>query len=105
MLDRVLNVFTSQTTPVSSPVALGDGEPARITVSLVANGAATATIDIFGSLNAERGFAKIATFNLSTPSSGEDTLGYVTDYGWPYMKATLVSISGSGANVSMWLGF
>lgn len=105
MIELIHKIFDAQTTAKDSGVFCADNCGTCVfTGSLLADGVAHATIVVYGSLDRVRGFSEIATFDLDTTGPGEDTIGYIAEAGWPYVRASLTNITGSNPNVSLWMG-
>ena len=67
------------------------------------SGAGAAAISIQGSLDGEN-FIEIGTISLVLNGATVITDGFTTDSPWLYIRAKLNSISGTNAQVTVWLG-
>lgn len=83
-----------------------DGRPADCTyqASIVGTGAVTATIIIEGSNEGVGGnFLTIATFSLTGTTT--DSQGFVSQAKWAFTRARMTAISGTGAAVTVTMGW
>lgn len=100
---RLLNAVTAT---VTGDAQNTDGRPADCTyqASIAGTGAVTATVIIEGSNEGVSGnFMTIATFSLSGTTT--DSLGFVSQAKWAFVRARMTAITGTGAAVTVTMGF
>jgi hypothetical protein len=99
----LLSGVTTVSTGTARDIAhLTDIEDRYFTCKVVGTGAVTATVLVEVSNN-NTDFFTLATFTLSGTTSATD--GCVTEESWQYVRGRISAISGTGAAVTLTLGF
>lgn len=100
----VATLLNAVTTNQTSAAAAVPASRRAIQASISGTGAVSGTVTVFGNnTNAASGGVLLATLSLSGTSS--DVTGADIPAEWPFMYCTLASISGTGAAVTVSVGY
>lgn len=104
MAITVEKLLSRATSTGANAVGRGSNSPKRTfqATGFTTSGAGSATIKIQGSLN-ETEWVDIGTITL-TLATTVSTDGFATDAPWKHIRANLTAITGTGAEVTVWMG-
>lgn len=99
----VLPLITAATSTITSAVVFTGASPKTISVSVTGTGAVTANISFYGNnINSTTNGTLLGTASLSGTTT--DSAGLYIPANWPYVFATITTLTGTSATVNATVG-